>query len=463
VETLQGLDSLFIHHETAHAPLHVLAVMNVSRRRAPHRISAETYRTLIAARIADFPGLCKKLVDPPIPLAPPLWVRAKPDLRVHVREITLGEGSTPVDFNDYLAHVDATSLDRSRPLWEFLIVHEAQGDESHLIAKAHHALLDGIAGFELMANIFDISEDGADNDLQTPLTEAPIEDETPDWTTHIGATIVSQPLNWAQSSIKVARNVLNFAKNALETENESRPTLPWRAPSWPHDRTLTQKRLLSHVSLDKNVIKQLRQEHSISFHDVLGAITAGAFRTVLIERGDLPAEPLVCVSPVSVRRKRAMHGNELAVMFARLPTHLEDPIERVSYMRESFVHAKDFLDSLGADTLGEISRLAPWSALGALWNLYSSAGLSDHHAPFANVMLSSLPGPNFPMYCAGAQVESAYPYGPIFDGSLINITAISYLDRVRCGIVSCPDAFNDTDALAMAMEKSCEELISLAK
>ncbi|HMS25197.1 MAG TPA: wax ester/triacylglycerol synthase family O-acyltransferase [Acidimicrobiia bacterium] len=458
MEQLQGLDSLFIHHETPHAPLHVLAVMNVNRARASHAVSADTYRKLIAARIQDFPGLCKKLVDPPLPIAPPLWVRARPDLRIHVREVTLGENSIPADFSQYLATIDASALDRSRPLWEFHIIHETTSDVSHLVAKAHHALLDGIAGFELMANIFDADATGADKDLATPQQELAIENEIPDWTTHIGATLITQPVTWAQSSIKVARNVVNFAKNSLDQDNKGVVVYPWNAPAWPERRVLTTRRAVSEVSLDKATIKSLRRTHSVSFHDVLGAIVAGALRDVLIRQAQLPASPLVCVSPVSVRRKRAMHGNELAVIFAQLPTHLDDPAERVMFMKNSFGQAKEFLDSLGADTLGEISRLAPWAALGTLWGLYSGAGLSDKHSPFANLMLSSLPGPSFPLYCAGTKVESAYPYGPIFDGSLLNVTAISYLDKVNCGIVSCPDTFDGVNELARAMETSCSQL-----
>lgn len=459
MEQLAGLDSLFIRHETPHAPLHVLAVMCVSRRRAPHEICAQTYRTLIAARIADFPGLCKKIVDPPIPLAPPLWVRARPDLRIHVKEVVLGENGVPDAFNDYLAQIDSQPLDRSRPLWEFHIAHEPNSDDSYLIAKAHHALLDGIAGFELMANIFDADENGADEELAETNIRANIENETPDWTTHIGATLVSQPITWAQSSIKVARNILNFTKSSIEDgEIKKKMILPWAAPDWPTNRVLSEKRTISEVAMEKEIIKELRRTHGVSFHDVLGAITAGALRNTLTITGELPDEPMVCVSPVSVRRKKAMHGNELSVMFAQLPTHIEDPIERVDFMKDSFRQAKEFLDSLGADTLGEVSRLAPWAALGALWSLYSDAGLTDKHAPFANVTLSSLPGPNFPLYCGGARVNAAFPYGPIFDGSFLNITAISYLDKVHCGIVSCPDVFNSVDELAQAMGDECELL-----
>ena len=453
MEQLQGLDSLFIHHETANAPLHVLAVMDVSRKDSRHPISADTFRKLISARIAQFPGLCKKLVDPPIPLAPPLWVRVKPDLRIHIKETTL-ETQT---FNEYLAELEAKSLNRNRPLWEFHIVHE-KNEESHLIAKAHHALLDGIAGFELMANVFDLTEDGADEDLAKNVTDIEIEDEIPDWTTHVGAHLLVQPITWAQSSIKVARNVLNFAKDTLDSDEKNKVALPWVAPSWPEHRTLSNKRAVSQVSLDKDIIKSVRRNHSISFHDVLGVITAGALRKILIERDELPETPLICVSPVSLRRKRSMHGNELSVIFAPIPTHLEDVGERIEFVKESFTQAKDFLESLGADTLRELSRLAPWSALGTLWNMYSDAGLADKHAPFANLMLSSLPGPSFPMYCAGIKVDTAYPYGPIFDGSFLNITAISYLDKVNCGIVSSPESFNSVDALSREMLKACAEL-----
>lgn len=453
MEQLQGLDSLFIHHETSHAPLHVLAVMNVSRKNARHPITAETFRKLIAARIAEFPGLCKKLVDPPIPLAPPLWVRVKPDLRIHVKETTLDNET----FDDYLAELEGRQLDKSKPLWEFHIVHE-DNDQSHLIAKAHHALLDGIAGFELMANVFDLSEDGADDDIAKNVEKIEIEDEIPDWTTHVGAHLITQPVTWARSSIKVARNVLNFAKEALDSDSKSTVALPWIAPSWPEHRTLSNKRSISEVSLEKETIKEARRKYSISFHDVLGVVTAGALRTILLEKDELPDEPLICVSPVSLRRKRAMHGNELSVIFAPLPTHLEDVGERTEFVKNSFSQAKEFLESLGADTLRELSRLAPWSALGTLWNMYADAGLSEKHAPFANLMLSSLPGPNFPMYCAGTKVESAYPYGPIFDGSFLNITAISYLDKVNCGIVAAPESFNEVDRLAQEMLKASSEL-----
>lgn len=458
MEQLHGLDSLFIRHETAHAPLHVLAVMNVSRRRSHNPITAETYRAIIASRIHDFPNLCKKLVEPPFPIAPPLWVTAKPDLKIHVKEVTLGMGSIPKDFNAYLSKLDSTILDRSRPLWEFHIVHEKDSEESHLVAKAHHALLDGIAGFELVANIFDADELSADKDLENPKFKIDIKDEVPDWTTHYGATLLSQPVLWAQSAAKVARNILTFAKTTLESDKEANISTPWNAPAWPESRVLTKKRVLSQASLEKDTIKKLRRAHGVSFHDVLGAVTAGALRNVMLDNNELLDEPLLCVSPVSVRRKRATHGNELTVMFASLPTHIQDPVERIKYMKESFQKAKEIIESIGPETLGEISRLVPWSALGAIWNLYAEANLSEKHAPFANIMLSSMPGPSFPLYCGGAKVQSAFPYGPIFDGSLLNISAISYMDKVNCGIVSCPDSFERVDDLANALSNSLTEL-----
>ncbi len=458
MEQLQGLDSMFIHHETENAPLHVLAVMHVSRENSRHPLTATTFRNLIATRIKDFPGLCKKIVEPPIPIAAPLWIRAQPDLRLHIKEVELGTSDHPDNIREYLEMIDSELLDRSRPLWEFHIVHEKDTPITYLIAKGHHALLDGIAGFELMANIFDLDESGADEDLQGEETELELDEESPDWTTHIGATIVTQPITLAQSSIKIARNTLNFAKSVIDSQVQPKVVLPWLAPQWPQNRTLTSKRSLTETSIDKDALKKIRHEFGVSFHDVLGAISAGALRNVLLQHDELPDTPLACVSPVSVRRKRAMHGNELAVMFAQLPTHLEDPIERVKFMKQSNKDAKEFLDSIGQDTLGELSRLTPWTALGALWNLYSESGLSDKHAPFSNLMLSSLPGPNFKMYCAGAEVLKAFPYGPLFDGSFLNITAISYRDKINCGFVSCPDSIDYVDEIAGAFTKSFTEL-----
>lgn len=81
-----------------------------------------------------------------------------------------------------------------------------------------------------MANLFDADATSADEELATTSIRADVEEEIPDWTTHIGATLVSQPITWAQSSIKVARNVLNFAKSTIETDEPSNAIYPWCAP-----------------------------------------------------------------------------------------------------------------------------------------------------------------------------------------------------------------------------------------
>lgn len=461
MEQLKGLDSLFIHHETESAPLHVLATMEVNRKKSKHEISAETFRNLISARIGQFDALCKKLLEPPVPLAPPLWVRTKPDLRLHIKELTLGDNGVPADFKSFLDDYMAIPLDRTKPLWEFCIVHEADTDTSHLIAKGHHALLDGIAGFELMANIFDANDEGADEDLAKPSSELNIVEEDPDWTTHIGASLIAQPFEWASSSLNLGRKVLSFAKIVVDSEQRKAFTFPWQAPSWPENRALTSKRDLSNAIVTRDDIKLIRKHFRISFHDVLGLITARAMRKILLERGELPETPLVVVSPVSVRRKRAVGGNELGVMFAELPTHIEDVSEEAEYMSKSFSNAKDQLSELGSDTLTEISRVAPWTALGKIWNIYSDSQMSSFHAPIANIMLSSMPGPSFAMYCAGAKVETAIPYGPIFDGTLMNITAISYLDKVNLGIVTNPDTIDFAEQLANEIENACDEIIKL--
>jgi diacylglycerol O-acyltransferase len=463
LEQLKGLDSLFIHHETKNAPLHVLAVMEVDRTNARHPVTAETFRHLVSARISSFDALCKKIAVPPLPVATPLWLRTKPDLRIHIREITLGIDSRFDNFQKFIADYMSIPLDRSRPLWEFIIVHDFEGNISRLVAKGHHALLDGIAGFELMASIFDLSEDGADLDLSSGNSKIDIENEEPDWTTHFGASMIVQPLEWASSSINIAKKFLNIAKIAVDQKQRHIFTFPWRAPYWPKNRKLSSNRTISKAVLYRDDIKYIRQFFNVSFHDVIGAIVSRSLKNIMIENDDFPDAPLVVVSPVSVRRKRSAGGNELSVMFAQMPTHLNDIDEEFAFMSKSFKNAKEQLSEIGTATLGEVSKIAPWTALGKLWSLYSKSQVSDKHAPFANIMLSTLPGPSFAMYCAGTKVESATPYGPIFDGSLLNITAISYLDKVNLGIVACPDNFKEVNVLATEIENVCSEVLDYIK
>ena len=75
-----------------------------------------------------------------------------------------------------------------------------------------------------------------------------------------------------------------------------------------------------------------------------------------------------------------------------------------------------------------------------------------------NVVVSNVPGPDTPMYCNGALVESAYPIGPITDWSAVNLTVVSYRRHLAFGLVACPDVVPDLDELRDDLDAEIDAL-----
>ena len=79
--------------------------------------------------------------------------------------------------------------------------------------------------------------------------------------------------------------------------------------------------------------------------------------------------------------------------------------------------------------------------------------------PLFNVVISNVPGPNFPLYSAGARMVAMYPMGPITDGVALNITVMSYMGVVGFGLVACREVAPDLDDLASYLREALDELV----
>jgi hypothetical protein len=94
-----------------------------------------------------------------------------------------------------------------------------------------------------------------------------------------------------------------------------------------------------------------------------------------------------------------------------------------------------------------------------LTRLITNFRLFDHVAPLFNLIVSNVPGPDFPLYLAGARMVAMYPLGPIIEGVGMNVTVFSYLDGLYVGIQGCRVLVPDIDAMARAMEQALAELV----
>ena len=216
------------------------------------------------------------------------------------------------------------------------------------------------------------------------------------------------------------------------------------------------------VSLDD--VKELKQALDVTVNDVIVAICTGALRSYLQGRHELPEHPLVATVPVSMHPSLADRPgtNKLSAMFVSLPCGVADPKERMEMIRAGTRGAKAEHNALGADVLLNWAEHASPNVFSPAARAYTRLRLADHHRPIHSLLISNVPGPDFPLYLGGAELVAAFPLGPVMDGAGLNITVMSYCGVLNWGLIACADTVPDLDAIAAAIAASLDELRSAA-
>ena len=176
-------------------------------------------------------------------------------------------------------------------------------------------------------------------------------------------------------------------------------------------------------------------------NDVVLAVCTGALRSFLLDGDELPDKPLVAVVPVSVRPTvdAPKGSNQVSSMFVQLPANLHDPLDRLMAIHEGTKGAKEEHNALGADLLLNWAEYATPTVFASAARLYTWMRLADRHRPIANLVISNVPGPDFPLYLGGAELKAGFPLGPVMDGMGVNITIMSYRGVLYWGMLSCPE------------------------
>jgi WS/DGAT/MGAT family acyltransferase len=235
------------------------------------------------------------------------------------------------------------------------------------------------------------------------------------------------------------------------------------APRTPLNGPITAHRRFAFGSVPLEDVKRVKAHLGMTVNDVVLTMTTSALRRWLLDHDALPAVPLVAAVPVSVRSEdqRGENGNQVSVMVAELPTQIADVTARAEAMRESMQLAKRHFEAVPATLLQDLSTLIPTALSGlaarALFKLATVPGV------LFNLFVSNVPGPQIPLYIAGARVEGVYPVSAVTDmtGGL-NITLFSYDGHLDFGLIACremvPDVWNLVGYLQDALDELLERL-----
>ena len=465
MQRLTGLDDGFLWMETPSSYMHVASLIVVDGSMVDGGLTFERVRAHYESRLDEAPPFRRRLVQVPFGIHHPLWIEDPDfDLNWHLRRISLPpDHNTLHDMADLAAKLNAIHLDRTRPLWEMWMIEGGEDGHIGLLTKVHHAAIDGASGEELMVAILDLEPDPEPRpEPDSPWRPDPIPTDT-ELITYATWSLVQQP-------VKAVGAIRRTVEAALRVREQNRqpnitpPPAPFSAPETSFNGPLTPQRSFAASSVPLSEVKAVKNAFGSTVNDVVLAMCAGALRRYLDAHGEHLETSLVAMVPMSVRTEdqKGTHGNRVTSMLTSLATDLDDPAERLHHIHESMRVAKDQTNAIGADTLQDWAEFAAPAIFGRAARLYSNTKMADLHRPLFNVTISNVPGPPFPLYVAGARMVGVYPLGPIFDGGALNITLMSYLDRLDFGLVACPDLLPDVWDIADGLQTALDELSEAA-
>ena len=468
MERLSGLDASFLYLETPSLHMHVAMAMTFDPATVPGGYSFARIKELIAERIPFAPVFQRRLVEVPFGLSHPVWVDDPDfDIDYHVRLAAVPRPGGFREFADIAGDIAGRPLDRARPLWEMWVVEGLAEGHVGFITKMHHSTVDGVSGAELLSILFDLEPN--------PPPKEAVDGWVPD--THIPShlelvaqAVVSRtlrPFEMTWDLVRTGQRVLNVRRVRIGSERRpglGKAALPLSAPRTSFNGSLTRRRSVAFAAIGLEDVKRLKTERGTTVNDVVLAVCAGALRRFLEEGDELPDKPLVAVVPVSVRPSNPdAHGsNKVSSMFVQLPTQLDDPLERLEAIHEGTKGAKEEHNALGADTLLNWAEHATPNVFANAARLYSRMRLADRHRPIANLVISNVPGPDFPLDLGGAELQTGFPLGPVMDGMGVNITIMSYRGVMYWGIMACPETIPRLWNLAADIPVALDELLEAA-
>jgi diacylglycerol O-acyltransferase / wax synthase len=465
VERLTGLDASFLYMETPTLHMHVAMTAVFDPSTVPGGYSFRRLRQLIDERLPLAPVFQRRLVEVPLRLGHPVWIDdADFDIDNHLRRAALPSPGGMRELAEFAADIDSRQLNRDRPLWEMWIVEGLEGGKIALVAKMHHSTVDGVSGAELLGTILDLEADPPPRPVPTA---APPDGHVPSDLELLGQALMVQavrPIGITRTAWRTGRAVLGVRRVRQRREDGGKAALPLSAPRTSVNVAISGRRRVAFAAAGLGDVKQLKRQTGTTVNDVVLAMATGALRSYLLAGDELPEIPLVSVVPVSVTPDAAaMKGsNKVSGMFVQLPTHEPDPLERLRIIHQGTEGAKNEHRALGADTLQNWAEHATPNVFALAARLYTGMRLADRHRPIANLVISNVPGPDFPLYLGGAEMIAGFPLGPVMDGMGLNITIMSYRQVLYWGLVSCARAVPRLWDIAAAVPTALDELLVAA-
>jgi|SRR5271166_24341 len=461
VDRMSPQDTWFLHLEDGVSHMHIASVA-IFEGPAP---AFGDILAMIESKLLLVPRYRQIVKSVPFQLGRAVWVDDPHfNLEYHVRHSALPAPGGEADLRKLVGRVMSQQLDRTKPLWEIWIVEGLEDDHWAMLAKTHHAMVDGVAGSDLLAVILDLSPD--------PVTPAAVA-----WTprpipnglrlvTDAAVGLAKSPYEQTRALRASTRALRQVIAEAIEIARglttmgglvRPTPTSSLNGPVGPHRR-------YAWASTTVEDVKTVRKALGGTFNDVILAAITNGFRELLTSRRESVDRIVRTLVPVSIRPRdisgRAVGDgtleNKVSAMFAELPVGITDPVERLEAISTQMEGLKESKQAVAGEALTTMSGFAPPMLLGLGMRLATK--MPQHNV---NTVTTNVPGPQFPLYLAGRRMLKAYPYVPLAGHVRIGVAIFSYDGQVTFGVTGDYDSAVDLDVLCRGIEDGMAEMLKL--
>ncbi len=423
----------------------------------------EEFLTHLTGRLALVPIYRRKLRKVPFSLGPPVWVDDPNfDLRYHVRHTALPAPGGDPQLRQLIARVMGQRLDRDYPLWEYWLVEGLDQGRWALISKVHHCMVDGVSGTDLYRVIFDLSPEPPPPAVEDHEQAAPVEPSDLELAARAVLNAVLLPFSEGSALYRALADPELALRQAADT---LRGAARMAAALWPAaGSSLTgpigrQRRYTwARASLDD--VKTIKRGLGGTVNDVILAVISGAFRTLLLSRGEEPTPSMVpSLIPVSVRAKgeESIYENRVSAFLADLPVDVADPVERLTAVRTRMTDLKASNEAGAGESMMSLGRYVPFP----LASLFVRLAFSIPQREIVTVT-TNVPGPQQPLYGLGRRLVEIIPYVPIATTLRTGVSIFTYCGRVTFGITGDYATTPDIEVLARGIEDGMSELLAAA-
>jgi WS/DGAT/MGAT family acyltransferase len=469
MQQLTELDYAFVQMESNRTPMHISPVIfyDQSSRQGGKKVRFKEVLAVFEHNLHKSAVFRRKLAGGALGFDTPYWIEdADFDLEFHVRHIALPKPGDWRQLCILLARLHARGLDMKRPLWEAYVIEGLNAVEGlppksfAIMLKVHHAAIDGVSAAEILSAIHSTSPD------PEPALEVDTwEGEQPPSQLKVWSNAylnnLKRPVRLLETVSELVPRLIRANRLAHEQEQEAEPVTP--AFRTRFNGRVSGFRVTDAIVMDLAKVKAIKDRVAdATVNDVIVSIVGGGLRKYLQAKNELPEASLVCGAPINIRSERNSQsiGNQVGMMTIDMASDVEDALSRLQAVSAHARESKAYSSALGASSMVDVSQGLWPSVVGIGMRVATMAAVSGEMNLPLHTVVSNVPGPQVPLYLAGAKMHMITGLGPTSDMMGLFHGVISAAGKISVNFVSCREMMPDPGFYRECLQQAYDELES---